>query len=119
MSGCITQFLQGEQWLSGRVLDSSHTGVTVLWSLSKTHCTGSTQEDLTPCLTERLLMGRKESNQTKHSFYYICICDKHQNLTSWPKPIFTEDMLSDPRGVTRGMCRGQKYFNIVLVLQDE
>ena len=28
--------------------------------------TGSTQED-TPCLTERLLMGRKESNQTKSS----------------------------------------------------
>ena len=46
------------------------TGVTVLWSLSKTHLcllsTGSTQEDR-PCLTERLLMGRKETNQTKQT----------------------------------------------------
>ena len=47
---------------------SSLTGITELWSLSKTHLsklsTGSTQEDR-PCLTERLLMGCKESNQTK------------------------------------------------------
>ena len=71
MSGCITQFLQGEQWLSGRVLDSSLTGltgVTVLSSMSKTYLsrlsTGSIQEDPSPCLTVRLLMGRKESNQT-------------------------------------------------------
>ena len=55
--------LEGAQWLSGRVLDSSLTGVTALWSLSKTHLfllsTGSTQEDR-PYITERLLMGRKE-----------------------------------------------------------
>ena len=47
---------RGEQWLSGRELDSrprgcgfERTGVTALWSLSKTHLsklsTGSTQED--------------------------------------------------------------------------
>ena len=46
---------------------SSIIGITVLWSLGKTHLseliTCSTKED--PChLTERLLMGRKESNQT-------------------------------------------------------
>ena len=28
---------KGAQWLSGRALDSSLTGVTALWSLSKTH----------------------------------------------------------------------------------
>ena len=61
--------------LSGRVLDSrpsiarsSLTGITGLWSLCKTHLSqlsnGSTQED-TSLLTERLLMGPKESNQTK------------------------------------------------------
>ena len=48
---------------------SSLTGVNALWSLSKTHlselCTGSTR----PCLTERLLMGRKESNQTNYLTY--------------------------------------------------
>ena len=51
---------------------SSLTVVTALWFLSKTHLsqlsTSSTQEDPSlfnrPCLTERLLMGRKESNQT-------------------------------------------------------
>ena len=44
------------------------TGVTALWSLRKIHLsqlsTGSTQEDLS-LLNEILLMGRKESNQTK------------------------------------------------------
>ena len=47
--------IYGAQWLSDRVLDlrpKSHgfTGVTGLWSMSKTHLskliTGSTQEDL-------------------------------------------------------------------------
>ena len=38
------------EWAAG----SSLNGVTGLWSLSKTR----------PCLTERLLMGGKESNQT-------------------------------------------------------
>ena len=64
----------GAQWLSGRVLDSrprgrgsSLTSVTALWSLSKTHYPSLelVQPRKThPCLTERLLMGHKESNQT-------------------------------------------------------
>ena len=56
------------------VVGSSLTSVTVLWSLNKTHLsllsTGSIQEDLS-CLTERLLMGGKESNQTNYIFQ-IC-----------------------------------------------
>ena len=48
-------------------IKNSLTGVTALWSLSKTHLsklsTGSTQEDPSR-ITERLLSGRKESNQT-------------------------------------------------------
>ena len=48
---------------------SSLNDVTAVWSLIKTHLswlsTGSTKEDR-PCLTERLLMGRKESNQTNN-----------------------------------------------------
>ena len=36
----IADSIEGAQWFSGRVLDSrpkDHTGVTALWSLSKTH----------------------------------------------------------------------------------
>ena len=55
-----------------RAVGSSLTGVTALWSLSKTHLsqlsTGSTQEDPSR-ITERLLSGRKESNQTKKHFH--------------------------------------------------
>ena len=43
-----------------RAASSSLTGVTALWSLSKTH------SKTRPFITERLLMGRKESKQTKH-----------------------------------------------------
>ena len=62
---------EGAQWLSCRVLDSrprghgSLTSVTALWSLSKTHPSLVLVQPrkTRPCLTERLLMGRKESNQ--------------------------------------------------------
>ena len=48
-------------------MGSSLTGVTVLWSLSKTHYPSLVlvqPRKTRPSLTERLLMGRKESNQT-------------------------------------------------------
>ena len=51
---------------------SSLTGVTALWSLSKTHLPSLVlvqPRKTHPCLIERLLMGRKESNQTKNIFY--------------------------------------------------
>ena len=61
---------------------SSLTGVTMLWSLSKTHLsqlsTGSTQEDPS-YITEKLLMGRKESNQTnKCPSQQLCSCRDDQ-----------------------------------------
>ena len=43
---------------------SSLTGITALWSLSKTHLVRVQPRKTRPCLTERLLMGRKESNQS-------------------------------------------------------
>ena len=49
---------------------SSLTGATVLWSLSKTHYPSLElvqPRKTRPCLTERLLMGHKESNQTKQT----------------------------------------------------
>ena len=66
----------GAQWLSGRVLDSRLKGrgfephrrhcVVVLEqdTFILAYSTGSTQEDPSR-ITERLLSGRKESNQTK------------------------------------------------------
>ena len=51
----------------------SLTGVTALWSLSKTIYPSLVlvqPRKTRPCLTERLLMGRKESNQSKNEKYY-------------------------------------------------
>ena len=54
--------------LTRDLLVLSLTGVTALWSLSKTHLSYSLvlvqPKKTRPCLTERLLMGHKESNQT-------------------------------------------------------
>ena len=49
---------------------SSLTGVTALWSLSKNINPSLVlvqPRKTRPCLIERLLMGRKESNQTKQT----------------------------------------------------
>ena len=69
------------QWLSGRVLDSRWRGpdsslnsVTALCPCARhiypSLVLVSTQEDL-PYIIERLLMGRKESNQTKNQTVYF------------------------------------------------
>ena len=59
------------------------TGVTALWSLSKTHLfqlsTGSTQEDPSR-ITERLLSGRKESNQTNKQTKPGFLCNFYSDL---------------------------------------
>ena len=70
------QFLRvGAQWLSGRVLDSRPRGRG--FEPHRRHCVVSLSKNIYPSLvlvqprktrpfiTERLLMGRKESNQTK------------------------------------------------------
>ena len=59
--------VNGAQWLTGRVLDSGPKGVTALWSLSKNINPSLVlvhPRKTRPFITERLLMGRKESNQT-------------------------------------------------------
>ena len=65
----------GAQWLSGRVLDSRPKGRG--FEPHRSHCVVSLSKNINPSLvlvqprktrsfiTERLLMGRKESNQTK------------------------------------------------------
>ena len=98
-SGSVVECLTRDRGASG----SSLTGVTALWSLSKTHLsllsTGSTQE-VPSRITERLLSGRKESNQTNKTQRFECyfcififlsvlscvtVISKCQ-LISWPDP---------------------------------
>ena len=67
--------MEGAQWLSGRVLDSRPRGRG--FEPHRRHCVVSLSKNINPSLvlvqprntrpfiTERLLMGRKESNQTK------------------------------------------------------
>ena len=69
----------GAQWLSGRVLDSRPKGRG--FERHRRHCIVSLSKNINPSLelvqprktrpfiTERLLMGRKESNQTKNILY--------------------------------------------------
>ena len=73
-SFCHQSFLEGAQWLSGRVLDSRPKGRG--FEPHRRHCVVSLSKNINPSLvlvqprktrpfiTERLLMGRKESKQT-------------------------------------------------------
>ena len=65
------------QWLTRdrRATGSSLTGVTALWSLSKSHpsLVLIQPRNTHPYITERLLMGRTESNQTMHQLLRIYI----------------------------------------------
>ena len=72
----IAIFLKGAQWLSGRVLDSRPKGRG--FEPHRRHCVVSLSKNINPSLvlvqprktrpfiTERLLVGRKESNQTNN-----------------------------------------------------
>ena len=78
---------KGAQWLSGRVLDSRPKGRG--FEPHRRHCVVSLSKNINaslvlvqprktrPFITERLLMGRKESNQTKTK-YTNKICLKQQ-----------------------------------------
>ena len=72
--GTILIHIEGAQWLSGRVLDSRPKSRG--FEPHRRHCVVSLSKNINPSLvlaqprktrpyiTERLLMGRKESNQT-------------------------------------------------------
>ena len=82
---------KGAQWLNGRVLDSRPRGRG--FEPHRRHCVVSLSKNINPslvlvqprktrpCLTERLLIVRKESNQTNKNYYlaieelksYICV----------------------------------------------
>ena len=64
-SGSVVECLTRDRWAA----DSSLTSVTALWALSKTHYPSLVlvqPRKTRPYLTDRLLMGRKESNQTNN-----------------------------------------------------
>ena len=71
----IVPICGGVQWLSGIVLDSRQRGRRFEPHCS--HCIVFLGQDtfilayywFSPCLTERLLMERKESNQTNKNLY--------------------------------------------------
>ena len=91
-----------------RAAGSSLTGITALWSLSKVskgakirnrynqvHIYPSLvlvqSRKTRPYLTERLLMGRKESNQTKISETLVCerVIGLDKNFLSTLRPLHT------------------------------
>ena len=69
-SGSVVECFTRDRGAAG----SSLTGVTALWSLSKTHTYPSLvlvqPRNTRPYITERLLMGRKESKQTTVSVVF-------------------------------------------------
>ena len=83
-------FLVGAQWLSGRVLTSRPKGRG--FEPHRRHCVVSLSKNINPSLvlvqprktrpfiTERLLMGRKESNQTNQTKVFLISYDK-KNIT--------------------------------------
>ena len=92
-------YTTGAQWLSGRVLDSRPKGRG--FEPHRRHCVVSLSKNINPSLvlvhsrktrpfiTERLLMGRKESNQTKRNkiiytihFAYLKVYTKFENTGS-------------------------------------
>ena len=80
---------KGAQWLSGRVLDSRPRGRGFEPHLR--HCVVVLEQDkfypslvlvqprkTHPCLTERLLMGHKESIQSNKTNIYVLYVDRSQ-----------------------------------------
>ena len=102
--GCDQEYPQcyrvgGAKWLSGRVLDSRPRGRS--FEPHWLHCAVSLSKNINPCLvlvqprktslfiTERLLMGRNELNQTNQTelentlkfTFYISVCQS-ENFSS-------------------------------------
>ena len=95
----------GAQWLSGRVFDSRPKGRG--FKPHRRHCVVSLSKNINPSLvlvqprktrlfiTERLLMGRKESNQTKQTnkIFYI-LADKKDIYKSLDEFAFRQDPIT-------------------------
>ena len=85
----LTETTQGAQWLSGRVLDSRPKGRG--FEPHRRHCVVSLSKNIYPSLvlvqhrktrpfiTERLLMGRKESKQTNRNHIEMPTSNSHKH----------------------------------------
>ena len=83
----------GAQWLSGKVLDSRQKGRR--FEPYRRHCVVSLSKNISPSLvlvqlrktrpykTERLLMGRKKSNQIKQFYGENCYLSKPVHAVSF------------------------------------
>ena len=83
-SSKVRMGILGAQWLSGRLLDLRPKGGS--FDHHRRHCVVSMSKNINPSLvlvqprktqpyiTEGLLMGRKESNQTKQKLYQLTLC---------------------------------------------
>ena len=86
----------GAQWLSGRESDSRLMGRR--FEPHRRHCVVSFSRNINPSLvlvqprktcpfiTEKLLMGRKESNQTKKQLTTVSLCKCLPSHLWWPWP---------------------------------
>ena len=91
----------GVQWLSGKVLDLRLRGCG--FEPHRCHCVVSLSKNINPSLvlvqprktrpfiTERLLMGRKESNKTKQIKVTMELCRSNLSMCFWGKSVFSEN----------------------------
>ena len=93
-SGSVVECLTRDREAAG----SSLTGLTALWSLSKTHYPSlvlGQPRKIRPCLTERLLMGRKEKNQTNKQTQFASILILVHNASKYLQQMTLTDNISD------------------------
>ena len=108
----------GAQWLSGRVLDSRPRGGR--FKPHRCHCVVSLSKNINPSLelvqpretrpfiTERLLMGRKESNQTKT----LCSCFCCHLLIFFSTLAFSKNSFRNTIGVSNSLDPDQDQQSV-------
>ena len=117
----VQQGVGGAQWLSGRVLDSRPKGHG--FEPHRRHCVVSLSKSINPSLvlvqprktrpsiTERLLMGRKESNQTNKQqgvgpySVFISLC----------KQRLTDNCVQNLNARLQTHSRGRVFFQFVWI----
>ena len=84
----VQNYIKGAQWLSGRVLDSRPKGRG--FEPHRRHCVVSLSKNINPSLVlvqprkTRLLLGRKESNQTNKQNYIMKLLVASQVSDQFP-----------------------------------
>ena len=114
------QLDQGAQWLSGRVLDSRPRGRG--FKPHRRHCVVSLSKNINsslvlvqprktrPFITERLLMGRKESNKKKKKYVLLNLNLSCNENNVDPDQLDQYSFKESP--LYQGSHRLEKYLNI-------